>query len=86
MTTAAKVAGWTEVGIDYCLEHHGTRNEDEVRCDWQDRTDPEHRCQVCEGHGYLVDPVGDPHDCVDCDDGLTPCNLQPLGYIAEPGQ
>jgi hypothetical protein len=43
------------VGIDYCLEHHGTRNEDdayedvagELGCDWAEEPDDDGKVQPC---------------------------------------
>lgn len=40
--------GSTSVGIDYCLTHHGTRNEDEDgMCNWFDPNNEDHvaECQ-----------------------------------------
>ena len=40
---------WVQVGVDYCVTHHGIRNEDMRRCDFVD--------------GYETkDPPVDPED------------------------
>lgn len=50
-----------EVGIDYCITHAGTRNDDELtdRCDWYDRrTDHKATDAPCElvPLAYVVKP------------------------------
>lgn len=73
---------FTEVGVDYCLAHHGLRNEDEEWCDWRD--DDDNVCEDCDGLGYeeQVDSEDAKVDCEDCDGyGFTPCDLASLGYM-----
>jgi hypothetical protein len=53
---------YTQVGMDYCVVHHGTRNEDDPRVDDGDRL-------TCE---WYDDHEGDE------DGNPIPCDLRPL--------
>ena len=67
------------VGVDYCLTHHGLRNEDDEWCAW--REDEDNECETCGGMGFAEDDDagGGTFDCADCDgNGHTPCDLREL--------
>ena len=72
------------VGPDYCVAHHGIREEDRNFCDFRDHDEPEHRCPTCDGKGS-VPTTGEGRDgfegCPDCEEGITLCDLRPLGYL-----
>lgn len=72
------------VGVDYCLTHHGLRNEDEESCAWRNESDDE--CETCGGTGAAEDddPGGGTFDCADCDGaGTTACDLRELVWIEQ---
>lgn len=75
---------FTTVGPDYCVTHHGIREEDAHHCDFRDGDEPEHRCPTCGGKSS-VPVTGEGRDgseeCPNCEEGITLCDLRPLGYL-----
>ena len=76
---------FTPIGPDYCVRHHGIREEDQNWCDFRDEDD----CTTCEGTGMVsireTDGTGGQmvKDCPNCEDGGTLCDLRPLGYTED---
>lgn len=75
---------WTPVGVDYCTEHHGIRNEDDEWCDFREYAD-QNLCETCDGEGGLFVTDGEADiECPDCGGfGFTACTLRQLGYMAD---
>ena len=77
-----RVTRLTDSGVSYCTAHNGVIDCDEERCDFIDPSDPEQKCQPCDGTG--TDPEDENEVCDECDgEGLTPCKATPLLYREE---
>lgn len=71
-TTGKRIEQET-VGVDYCTEHAGIRNEDDHRCDFADG------CETCNNSGVVTGFEGDAIECPRCDgEGVSSCALVPL--------
>jgi len=71
-TTGKRIEQET-VGVDYCTEHTGIRNDDDHRCDFADG------CETCNNSGVVTGFEGDAIECPRCDgEGVSSCALVPL--------